>query len=90
MSVDMAKNVGLAVLAAVLLLGGLAVKLTKTVTHKAISLVVMLCLGLGVWTQRANVADCVDKVKAEAERDPLAVPSASCTFFGKEVDLKVR
>ncbi len=86
----MAKNIGLGVLAAILLLGGLALKVTKTVTHKAISVVVMICLGLGVWTQRANVADCVDKVKAEAERDPLAVPSATCTFFGKEVDLNLR
>lgn len=87
LTVDTAKNVALIVLAGVLLVGFLVVKLMRSVTQKAISLVLTLGVVLGVWTQRANLSECADKVTAQATAG--AVPSTTCTFFGTEVDLSL-
>ena len=66
MTVDSAKNIALLVLAGVLIVGILAVKITKSVTQKAITLLLTAGIVLGVWTQRANLSTCADKVKAQA------------------------
>jgi len=85
LTVDMAKNVALGILAGVLVLGFLAIKITKSVTQKAISLLLTAGVVLGVWTQRANLSSCADKVKAQTEAGGL--PDTTCTFFGTDVKL---
>lgn len=85
MTVDSAKNIALLVLAGVLIVGILAVKITKSVTQKAITLLLTAGIVLGVWTQRANLSTCADKVKAQAAAG--SVPDTSCTFFGTDVKL---
>ncbi len=82
LTVDTAKNIAILVLAAVLVAGVLAVKITKTVTQKAVAVVIVLCIGLGVWTQRTNVTDCAEQVRSGQES------STTCTFFGQEVTVR--
>lgn len=87
LTVESAKNVGLLVLAGVLVVGILAVKLMRSVTQKAISLLLTAGIVLGVWTQRANLSDCADQVKSQAAAG--TVPSTTCTFFGTQVELSL-
>lgn len=74
-------TVGSVVVALVLL------KIVSSVVGKMVSTVVMVALALGGWSQRAEISDCVDKVKAEATAGSTL--EATCTFFGRDVTLKV-
>ncbi len=87
LTVEMAKNLSIGVLVGLLLIGYLAVKITKSVTQKAVTMLIVLGVGLGVWTQRANVSECAEKVTNQAAAGSL--PSTSCRFFGSDVDISV-
>lgn len=86
-TVETAKNISLGVLVGLLLLGYLAVKITKSVTQKAFTLLITAGIALGVWTQRANVAECADKVRDQALAG--GVPATSCRFFGSDVEISI-
>lgn len=83
----MAKNISIGVLVGLLLVGYLVVKITKSVTQKAITLLLVFGIGLGVWTQRTNVADCADKVQDQAAAG--SAPSTDCRFFGSDVEISL-
>lgn len=93
LTADMVKNASLGGLVVLVLFGLLAVKIMQSVTQKLISLAITAALLFGVWTQRANVSDCADQVKTQAQAQTQAgqVPSvdATCHFFGKDVNVKL-
>lgn len=70
--------VGVVVLAVVVAL------VVKAVVVRAISLVVGLVLAGLVWSQRASLADCVERVQAEVAADGIDVDT-TCTIFGRTV-----
>lgn len=62
--------------------------LVASITRKVIVIAVLAVLGVALWTQRASLQDCADRVK-EAALQPGGTGPTSCTFFGFEVSVDV-
>jgi hypothetical protein len=62
-------------------------KVVSSIVGKVISTAVFVAIALAGYSQRAEIADCVDKVKAQATSS--ASVDTSCTFFGQDVTIKV-
>lgn len=60
--------------------------LIKNIVGKIISLVILLAIAAGGYTQRASITDCADKVQAQATAGSI---NTTCTFFGRDIDIKV-
>ena len=74
-------TIGSGVLALVLL------QIVSSIAGKIVSTVAMVALALGAWSQRGEITNCVDAVKAQATAGSAL--EAKCTFFGQDVTLKV-
>lgn len=75
-----AKTIGI-VLIVVLAIGAmLAAWLVSKVLQKVAFVVVLVVLGFAVWSQRDSLEDCAERVEATDE-------SATCTFFGRDVNI---
>lgn len=75
------------ILGALVVLAVVAVKVIVSGTMRLVALVLLVGLGMAVWTQRQSLQECVEEVEAEAA---VAVgggadAKATCTFFGIEV-----
>ena len=68
LSLQSAKTIGIVVLIAFIAFAIISAWLIKNVTMKILSILLMLGLGLGVWTQRSNLQDCADRAKAKVDR----------------------
>jgi hypothetical protein len=77
-----AKNLAIAIVIAFVVLALVAASAVKNVTYKIITTLVLAGFALGVWTQRSNLQDCADRVRANG-----GVGSTECTFFGGQIDL---
>ncbi len=84
LSLQSAKTIGIVVLIAFIAFAIISAWLIKNVTMKIISVLLMLGLGLGVWTQRSNLQDCADRAKAKVGADEGSI---KCEFFGTEVSV---
>lgn len=86
LSLGQAKTI--AVIAAVVLLA-LAIGsawLMKTIAQKVAVAVILGLLALLVWTQRASLQECADKVEAEV-RAGVGQVDTSCSFLGTDVTI---
>ena len=59
----------------------------SSIIGKVISAAVFVAIALAGYSQRAEISDCVDKVKAQATTN--ASVDTKCTFFGQDVTIKV-
>ncbi len=83
MTVDSAKNIGIAVAVALLALMVVTAWLIKNVTTKLITVVIIGGLAFGVWTQRSSLQDCANKVK---DRGVLGDKTEiTCSFLGSDI-----
>jgi len=86
LSLQSAKTIAIVVAIALLAFAVISAWVIKNVTMKIISILLLVGLGLGVWTQRTNLQDCADraktKVAAGADED-----SVTCEFFGKQISV---
>ncbi len=85
LTVAAAKNLAIVVVLVLIAAAFLTAKLVANVTKKAVLLLVVGALALGVWKQRANVSECADSVKST-----LGQTETVCTFFGKDVTIPGR
>ena len=87
MTVESAKMIAILALIALLALGYVVTKFVKAVTTKAILLLVVGGLILGVWTQRGNLSDCAGRIKDRVAAGDRS--KTTCSFFGwdAKVDL---
>ena len=78
----------LAVIVALLLLGLalLSAWVMKTLAQKAALAVILALLAVLVWSQRAALQECADKVRAEARTDVSQVDT-TCSFIGRDVTI---
>ena len=81
------KNLALGVSGGSLLVAIILMKVISSVVGKIVSAAVFVAIALGGYSQRAEISDCVDKVKAQATS--AAAIDTSCTFFGQNVSVKV-
>lgn len=79
------------VLGALAVLAVVAVKVIVSGTMRLVALLVLVGLGVAVWTQRQALQDCADEVQAEGALALAgdARSEATCTFFGVEVTVEL-
>jgi uncharacterized PurR-regulated membrane protein YhhQ (DUF165 family) len=84
---DTLKNLALGVSGASLLIAIVLMKVISSVVGKVVSTAVFVAIAFAGYSQRAEISDCVDKVKSQATS--TASIDTTCTFFGQDVDVKV-
>ncbi len=82
LSLESAKTLAIVIVIAFIVFAVISAWVIKNVTMKIISILLMVGLALGVWTQRSNLQDCADKAKAGVGNG-----SVTCNFFGSEVSV---
>lgn len=87
MTLESAKNIGIAVAVGLVALMLLMAFVIKNITAKLITVVILGGLAFGVWTQRSSLQDCADRVKDRG----VAVTSSdvTCSFLGSDVKVSV-
>ena len=86
LSLESAKTLAIVIAIAFLAFAVISAWVIKNVTMKIISIVLLVGLGLGVWTQRSNLQDCADRAKSKVTAG-TDTDSITCTFFGSEVSV---
>lgn len=86
LSLESAKTIAIVLAIGFVAFAVISAWLIKNITMKILSIVVLVGLGLGVWTQRANLQDCADKARARVEAGGDE-DSIKCEFFGSEVSI---
>ena len=81
-NVDTAKNIASGVSVGTVVIALLAIRLVKNMLVRVVTIVALLAIGLASYSQRANIVDCANKVKANA-----GVSTTQCTFFGQDVEI---
>jgi hypothetical protein len=84
---DTLKNAAMGLSAVSLVVAVVLFKVISGIIGRVVSTVVFVAIALAGYSQRAEITDCVNKVKAETN---LATASTiSCTFFGQDVTVDV-
>ena len=83
LTLEAAKNTGIAVAVGLIALMLLTAFVIKNVTVKLVSILITGGFAFGVWTQRTSLQDCADKVRARAAIG--ATTDITCSFIGSEV-----
>ena len=81
---EILKNLALGVSGVSLLVALILLKVVRSIVGRIVSTVLLVAIAFAGWSQRTEIADCVDKVSAQA-----ATGSVTCTFFGQDVTVKV-
>lgn len=81
-NVDTARNIASGLSVGSLAVALLVLWLVKNAVMRVVSVVLLLALGLGSWSQRSSVTDCIDKVKSNAGQT-----TTTCSFFGQDVEI---
>ena len=81
-NVDTAKTVASSVSIGSVVIALAALVLVKNMVMRILTTILLLALGLASYSQRSNISDCADKVRASAGTQEI-----SCTFFGQEVEI---
>jgi hypothetical protein len=82
LDIDAAKNIASGMSVGSIAVAVAALWLVKNMVMRVISVVLLLALGFGSYSQRANIVDCADRVRATA-----GTQAVSCTFFGQSVEI---
>ena len=85
MTLESAKNIGIAVAVGLVALMIVLAVVIKNVTTKLISILLIGGLAFGVWTQRSSLQDCADKVKARGVLGDTT--DVTCSFLGSEINV---
>lgn len=70
-----------------IIIGLVLMKVVSSIVGKIISLIVFIAIALAGYSQRAQVIDCANSVKAQATAS--AAVDTTCTFFGQEIKVSV-
>ncbi len=96
LSLSTAKNAAIIAVVVLVLLALLSAKIVSSVTQKLIILVVCFGLAFLAYSQRQTLQKCADNVQAAAEAikkqadvpgGDIAIPAATCKFFGKTISV---
>ncbi|MDG1696081.1 MAG: hypothetical protein P8I25_06925 [Ilumatobacter sp.] len=89
LTLDAAKSLS-ATAVIIFLVGSFAAALImKTIIQKVVVISVLLLLAFSVYSQRASLQDCADKVQGNFTRDgtSVTVTDTECSFFGAQVTI---
>ncbi len=82
LSLGQAKTVAVIIVIVLIALAIGSAWLMKTIAQKAAMAVIMMLLALLVWSQRASLDECADKVRAGG----VSVDE-TCSFFGRDIKI---
>ena len=85
--IETLKNLALGLSGASIVIGLILMKVVSSIVGKIFSLVVFVAIALAGYSQRAQVIDCANSVKAQATA--MAAVDTTCTFFGQNIKVKV-
>ena len=85
--IETLKNLALGLSGASIIVGLILMKVVSSIIGKIISLVIFVAFALAAYSQRAQVIDCANSVKAQATA--TASVDTTCTFFGQDIKVKV-
>lgn len=81
LTLDSAKRIAVIVAIVFFVLALLSAWLIRAVTTKVLTVLILVGLALGVWTQRSSLEDCANRLRAAPGS------AATCSFFGNDVDV---
>jgi len=85
--VETLKNLALGMSGTSIVLALIAMKVISSFSGKMVSLMMFLALALAGYSQRASIIDCANKVQSQASATSSV--DTTCTFFGRDVKIKV-
>ena len=85
--IETLKNLALGLSGASIIVGLILMKVVSSIIGKIVSLVIFVAIALAGYSQRAQVIDCANSVKAQATA--TATVDTTCTFFGQDIKVKV-
>ena len=85
--IETLKNLALGLSGASIIVGLVLMKVVSSIIGKIVSLVIFVAIALAGYSQRAQVIDCANSVKAQASA--TASVDTTCTFFGQDIKVKV-
>jgi len=85
--IETLKNLALGLSGASIIVGLILMKVVSSIIGKIVSLVIFVAIALAGYSQRAQVIDCANTVKAQATA--TASVDTTCTFFGQDIKVKV-
>lgn len=87
LTVETAKNIGIAVAVGLVALMLVMAFVIKNVTAKLVTVFIIGGLAFGVWTQRSALQECADKIRARGVQP--AASDIECSFLGSDVRVSV-
>jgi protein-S-isoprenylcysteine O-methyltransferase Ste14 len=84
LTVTQARNIAMAVTIGLVVLSAVMAWLIKSLVMKVLSVAVLVGLAFAVWTQRANLQDCADRLQARADAG-VTGGDTTCSFFGQDI-----
>ena len=84
--IETLKNLALGLSGASIIVGLILMKVVSSIIGKIVSLVIFVAIALAGYSQRAQVIDCANSVKAQATA--TASVDTTCTFFGQDRKVK--
>ena len=85
LNLNQAKNGSIIAIAACVVLVLLVLKFISSLVVRLVLSIVFAALGLVVYTQRASLIDCADKITTSASGGSSG--PVTCSFFGKDVKI---
>ena len=85
LTVDTAMNIMVGLILVLIVAAFLVAKYVSSVAAKAIIILVIGGMILGIWTQRKALGDCASEVQAKVRAGDGS--STQCSFFGTTVDV---
>lgn len=86
LTLGQAKTIAVLVVLALVALAVVSAWVMKEVMQKVALVVIFGLLALLVWTQRASLQDCADRVREQA-RTTAGQIDTTCTFIGRDVTI---
>jgi len=89
MTLDDAKTIAVVAVTALVVGAIVSFWVLKTIVQKVAIAVLLGLLAFAVWTQRAALQDCADKVEASYERvgADVTLEDTECSFFGMSITI---
>jgi hypothetical protein len=87
LTLDTAKNVAIGVIAVMVIAALVAARIVASITKRVIAIAIFAGLAVAVWSQRAQLQTCADRVQANVEAGQATTVKTTCEFFGRDITI---
>lgn len=89
LNLNQAKNGSIIAIAACVVIVLVVLRFISSLVVRLVLSVLFAALGVVVYSQRASLVDCADKISTGATTSGAAGTSVTCTFFGRDVKIEL-